>query len=50
LYEQLRWPLPANPGEERQTGARMTTYLWRGSAGDEPAFSSARGDDSGPGR
>lgn len=50
LYEQLRWPLPANPGEERQAGARMTTYLWRGSAGDEPAFSSARGDDSGPGR
>jgi hypothetical protein len=40
LYEQLRWPLPANPDEERQAGAQMTIYLWRGLGGDEPAFSS----------
>lgn len=39
LYEQLRWPLPANPDEERQAGAQMTTYLWRGLTGDKPAFS-----------
>jgi hypothetical protein len=39
LYEQLRWPLPANPGEERVAGAQLTTYLWRGGEGETPTFS-----------
>jgi hypothetical protein len=38
LYTQLRWPLPANPAEERQSGRRMTTYLARGLTGTNPTF------------
>ncbi len=38
LYQQLRWPLPASPKAEREAGARLSVYLWRGLPGDEPAF------------
>ncbi|HYQ67717.1 hypothetical protein [Actinophytocola sp.] len=38
LYEQLRWPLPANPAEEREIGLAVTRYLWRGSDAAEPTF------------
>jgi hypothetical protein len=40
LYEQLRWPLPTNPREERRQGERLTRYLWRGSDAPEPTFTS----------
>jgi hypothetical protein len=39
LYEQLRWPLPANPGEEREAGTELTRYLRRGSDKTSPMFS-----------
>jgi len=38
LYAQLRWPLPANPHQERVEGHRLTSYLWRGSDDMSPAF------------
>ena len=38
LYTQLRWPLPANPHQERAEGHRLTSYLWRGSDDMSPAF------------
>jgi hypothetical protein len=38
LYTQLRWPLPANPHQERVGGHRLTSYLWRGSDDMSPAF------------
>ncbi|HEX3713525.1 MAG TPA: hypothetical protein VHV09_12095 [Trebonia sp.] len=38
LYQQLRWPLPANPAEEREQGRMLTTYLWRGSQRTVPEF------------
>jgi len=38
LYQQLRWPLPANPRHEREEGRRLTEYLWRGSDDDTPTF------------
>ena len=38
LYTQLRWPLPANPHQERAEGHRLTAYLWRGSDDTNPAF------------
>jgi hypothetical protein len=38
LYRQLRWPMPANPRREREEGARLTAYLWRGSDDDTPTF------------
>jgi hypothetical protein len=38
LYTQLRWPLPANPHQERVEGHRLTSYLWRGSDDMSPAF------------
>jgi hypothetical protein len=42
LYEQLRWPVPANPQEERAQGERLTSYLWRGSDAPEPTFTPPR--------
>ncbi len=45
LYKQLRWPLPANPGEERSAGRQLTSYLYRGSGSPTPTFSSV---DNGP--
>jgi hypothetical protein len=30
LYRALRWPLPTDPGRERETGIALTMYLWRG--------------------
>jgi hypothetical protein len=53
LYTQLRWPLPANPHQERAEGRRLTSYLLRGSDDLQPAFiPSADGapDDRSPGR
>jgi hypothetical protein len=38
LYTQLRWPLPANPADERAKGRRITTYLLRGLDGASPTF------------
>ena len=38
LYQQLRWPLPSNPAEERKQGRLLTTYLWRGSQRTSPEF------------
>jgi len=38
LYQQLRWPLPANPEQEHHTGAQLTTYLRRGSDSSSPVF------------
>jgi hypothetical protein len=38
LYRQLRWPLPVNPAHEIVQGRRLTTYLLRGTDGDEPTF------------
>lgn len=38
LYRQLRWPLPANPGEEWRSGRELSTYLLRGSSSAAPAF------------
>jgi hypothetical protein len=30
LYKALRWPIPANPVEERELGRQLTVYLRRG--------------------
>ena len=38
LYQQLRWPLPANPGEEHACGRQLTAYLRRGSDTTTPTF------------
>ncbi|MFB4285513.1 hypothetical protein ACBJ59_60375 [Nonomuraea sp. MTCD27] len=49
LYEQLRWPLPATPNQERAEGRRITTYLLRGSDADHPVFGTpAAENDSAP--
>jgi hypothetical protein len=40
LYQQLRWPLPTNPQEERGLGLLLTAYLRRGSDATEPVFTS----------
>jgi hypothetical protein len=38
LYRQLRWPVPANPAEDRAQGTRLSDYLRKGSAAAEPLF------------
>jgi hypothetical protein len=38
LYQQLRWPLPTTPQEERPAGQRLTAYLRRGSEDTSPTF------------
>jgi hypothetical protein len=38
LYQHLRWPLPANPQDERAQGQLLTMYLWRGVDGSSPTF------------
>jgi len=38
LYQQLRWPLPANPAEEIEQGLLVTEYLWRGWDDPVPTF------------
>lgn len=40
LYQELRFPLPENPKQERLRGQQLTRYLWRGSDDDEPEFTS----------
>ena len=32
LYESTRWPLSRTPDDERQSGAQLSEYLWRGTA------------------
>jgi hypothetical protein len=39
LYQQLRWPLPASPKDERLQGRLLSTYLQKGSHQPEPVFS-----------
>jgi hypothetical protein len=38
LYSALRWPLPALPSKERDSGEAITRYLWRGSEEPTPVF------------
>ncbi len=38
LYQELRWPLPATPKDEKPQGERLSSYLWRGSEESEPEF------------
>lgn len=38
LYQQLRWPCPADPQQELAEGRRMTEYLWRGRNDSWPTF------------
>ena len=38
LYQQLRWPLPANPADEQHIGDELTRYLMRGSDKPYPEF------------
>ena len=40
VYRELRWPLPANPKEERDQGKALTTYLQVGSDDPAPTFTS----------
>ena len=42
LYHALRWPLPATPSKERESGKAITLYLWRGSDQSLPTFVKAR--------
>lgn len=42
LYEALRWPLPANPAVERQSGELLTRYVWRGLDSQVPVFTAPR--------
>jgi hypothetical protein len=38
LYQQLRWPLPVSPQDERIQGKRLCSYLQKGSDSQEPVF------------
>lgn len=38
LYKALHWPPPINPLEEKQSGKRLTSYLWYGSDEKHPDF------------
>jgi hypothetical protein len=38
LYDALRWPRPANPGEEYSAGRRISAYLSAGSRQSSPTF------------
>jgi hypothetical protein len=38
LYQQLRWPLPANPADEQAQGKLVTAYLQLGSDDRAPTF------------
>lgn len=38
LYEALRWPLPANPIQERVLGRELTEYLWPGAEQESLTF------------
>ncbi|PIM72686.1 hypothetical protein CTU88_11230 [Streptomyces sp. JV178] len=42
LYEQLRWPAPRNPRDERTQGELLTRYLVRGSDRTTPAWDGDR--------
>ena len=42
LYDQLRWPQPITPHDERVAGQQLTAYLWRGSDAGHPSFVSTR--------
>ena len=38
LYDQVRWPAPLNPADERVSGRLLSTYLARGLSGGRPEF------------
>jgi len=38
LYQALRWPPASDPGAERTSGVRLSTYLHAGSRQPEPVF------------
>jgi hypothetical protein len=38
LYQALRWPLPASPAAERESGMLLTEYVWRGLDTPRPLF------------
>ena len=38
LYQQLRWPPPADPMDEHSRGESLTEYLWRGGNDPSPTF------------
>jgi hypothetical protein len=38
LYSALRWPLPANPADEPDSGRLLTQYIMRGLRTAKPAF------------
>ncbi len=42
LYRALRWPLPANPAEERMLGEQLSAYLRSGSHAPQPPFTDAK--------
>lgn len=48
LYQQLRWPLPVNPAQERDQGKSLTAHLWRGSDAATPTFTPPAGQDGKP--
>jgi len=48
LYAALHWPTPATPELEPETGADVTTYLWRGIAPDSAAFVSGTAPNDKP--
>ena len=49
VYQQVRWPLPDNPEEERRVGPQLTAYLRRGSNLSSPTFTSTSSrSDSAP--
>jgi len=45
LYAALRWPTPPTPELEKETGAQVTEYLWRGTAAGGIAFTSGIATD-----
>lgn len=42
LFQALRWPLPANPVEERATGVEVTQYLWYADRQQTPTFTGSQ--------
>jgi hypothetical protein len=47
LYEQMRWPLPENPDDERKDGESLTQYIWRGTSPVGQAFAKPTGLSAG---
>ena len=47
LYEQLRWPLPENPDDERKAGELLSEYVWRGTSPAGLAFAKPAAQSTG---